>query len=363
MNDYLDLAYQLHAAGQPFALATVVRAEKPTSAKPGARAIITADGRLTGWIGGSCAEPNVVREALRSLQSGEPLLLRLCPPDRLTGQAAPGLREMALTCVSGGTLEIYIEPHLAQPQLVVVSHLPIAGALAALGQALGYAVTVVGLDASPARFPQAGRVVDHLDFSQVELRPQTFIVVASHGNYDEEALAWALSNPAAYVALVASPRRAQAVRDYLRDSGLSEAQLDRLKCPAGLDLGAVTPEEIALSILAETVQLRRQGAAAQPEPGHSSHHAGHEEHAPDHAHHAGHHERPDEPGGHHGAPIHLPLASVSVPATAIDPVCGMEVTIAGARYVSQHAGQAYYFCCAGCQRSFEKDPGKFLAKS
>jgi xanthine dehydrogenase accessory factor len=335
MDNYLEEALALEQAGHPFALATVVRAEKPTSAKAGARALVTADGRLTGWIGGSCAEPAVIREALRSLQAGEPLLLRLCPPDRLTGQTAPGVRELALTCVSGGTLEIFIEPHLAQPQLVVVSHLPIGAALASLGQALGYAVTIVGVDAAPERFPQAGRVVPYLDFAQVDLRPQTFIVVASHGNYDEDALAWALGTPAAYVALVASPRRAEAIRAYLREIGVDEAALARLRCPAGLNFGAVTPEEIALSILAETVQLRRQGAPTPAaEPPH---------HAPDR--------------------IPLPMLQVTVPATAIDPVCGMEVTIEGARHTAQHAGQTYYFCCPGCQRSFEKEPEKYLASS
>jgi YHS domain-containing protein len=295
-------------------------------------------------------------------------------------------------------LEIYIEPHLAQPQLVVVSHLPIAAALATLGQGLGYAVTVVGVDASPERFPQARRVIADLDFAQVDLRAQTFIVVASHGNYDEDALAWALGTPAAYVALVASPRRAEAVRAYLRETGVDEAALTRLKCPAGLDLGAVTPEEIALSILAETVQLRRQGA---PGPAAAEHHhhdhaehgqpSGHEEH---HAHgehgqpsdHEGHHAhdehgQPSDPEGHHAHGEHhpepaaehgeahrhhtpdripLPMARISVPATAIDPVCGMEVNIEGARHTAQHAGQTYYFCCPGCQRSFEKDPQKYL---
>jgi xanthine dehydrogenase accessory factor len=365
MNDLLDLAHDLRAAGQPFALATVVRAEKPTSAKAGARALITADGRLTGWIGGNCAEPAVIRESLRSLQAGEPLLLRLCPPDRLAGQEAPGVRELALTCASGGVLEIYIEPHLAQPQLVVVSHMPIAAALASLGQALGYAVTVVGVDATPERFPQARRVVPDLDFEQVDLRPQTFIVVASHGNYDEDALAWALGAPAAYVALVASPRRAEAVRQYLREIGVDEAALARLKCPAGLDLGAVTPEEIALSILAETVQLRRQGAPvpAAPEP----HHHDHAEHGQpsDHQGHPVPGEQPHPPAAehhHHHAPDRVPLsmAQVTVPATAIDPVCGMEVTLEGARHTAQHAGQTYYFCCPGCQRSFEKEPEKYL---
>jgi len=255
------------------------------------------------------------------LQGGQPVLLRMGPPDRLSGQApAPGVIERAMTCISGGTLDIYLEPHLTQPLLVAISHLPIGEALAALGLGLGYAVTVAGLDATPERFPLAGQVLDSLDFKQIALRPQTYIVVASHGNYDEEALAWALSTPAPYVALVASPKRARAVVEYLRESGVPEAQLARLKFPAGLDIGAVTPEEIALSILAETVQLRRRGPAPIS-------------HAQDAAAEL---DAAVEPAEHeHGAGAHQ-LIAPSV--EAVDPVCGMTVEVASARYTSAYAG-------------------------
>ena len=325
MFDYLDKAHTLQASGQPFALATVVRAERPTSAKAGAKAIIMADGALTGWVGGSCAQPTVIREALKALQDGQPRFLRLTPPEKLgkAAHAQAGIIEVALTCISGGTLEVYIEPYLPQPQLIVIGHLPIAEALATLGKGLNYSVTVLGLDATPSRFPQADLVLDRLDFSQVRLTSQTYVVVATHGNYDEEALEWALDAGAAYVALVASPKRAEAVLQYLRETGVAEARLARLKCPAGLDIGASTPEEIALSILAEIVQLRRRTAEtlAQSE-----------------------------------TPTPAPAQT-----EAIDPVCGMTVEIATARYVAAHAGQTYYFCSAGCRRSFEKEPEKYLA--
>lgn len=323
MFDYLDKARSLQKSGQPFALATVVRAERPTSAKAGAKAIIMADGALTGWVGGSCAQPTVIREALKALQDGQPRFLRLTPPEKLgkAAHAQPGVIEVALTCISGGTLEVYIEPYLPQPQLIVIGHLPITEALATLGKGLNYSVTVLGLDATPNRFPQADLVLDRLDFSQVRLTPQTYVVVATHGNYDEEALEWALDAGAAYVALVASPKRAEAMLQYLRETGVAEARLARLKCPAGLDIGASTPEEIALSILAEIVQLRRR------------------------------------------TPETLAQSETPTPAQteAIDPVCGMTVEMATARYVAAHAGQTYYFCSAGCRRSFEKEPEKYLA--
>jgi len=343
MEDTLEQAHHLRAAGQPFVIAIVVRAERPTSAKPGATAIVTPDGKLTGWVGGSCAQPTVIRESLRVLQDGQPVLLRMGPPDQLSGHAeAPGVIERAMTCISGGTLDIYLEPHLAQPLLVAISHLPIAEALAALGKGLGYAVTVAGLDATPERFPQADQVLNSLEFGQIALRPQSYIVVASHGNYDEEALAWALGTNAPYVALVASPKRARAVVQYLRESGLSEAQLARLKFPAGLDIGAVTPEEIALSILAETVQLRRRHVPAPERPVPAAEPPAAEPAAAGHDHSAGTHR----------------LIAPSV--EAIDPVCGMTVEIASARYTSQYGGQTYYFCAAGCKRSFEKEPGKYV---
>lgn len=323
MFDYLDKARSLQKSGQPFALATVVRAERPTSAKAGAKAIITADGTLAGWVGGSCAQPTVIREALKALDDGQPRFLRLTPPEKLgkDAHAQAGIIEVALTCISGGTLEVYIEPYLPQPQLIVIGHLPIAEALAALGKGLNYSVTVLGLDATPSRFPQADLVLDRLDFSQIRLTTQTYVVVATHGNYDEEALGWALDAGVAYVALVASPKRAEAVLQYLRETGMAEARLVRLKCPAGLDIGASTPEEIALSILAEIVQLRRRtpDISAQPE---------------------------------------IPSQTQT---EAIDLVCSMTVEIATARYVAAHAGQTYYFCSAGCKRSFEKEPEKYLA--
>ncbi len=322
ITDFLAHAAELSRANQPFVLATVVRAEKPTSAKIGAKAIITADGKLTGWVGGSCAQPSVIRESLKGLQDGQPRLLRLCPPEKL-GRANDGVVELALTCISGGTLEVYIEPHLPKPQLVIAGHLPLAEALARLGKSTGYAVTVMGMDVTPDRFPEADAVRDHIDFSPIKITPQTYIIVASHGNYDEEALIAALKTDAPYIALVASKKRAGSVIQYLRDSGVPEERLARLKYPAGLDIGAVTPEEIALSILAEIVQVGRRTslpiASAQE------------------------------------------IAAVSEMTEAKDPVCGMMVEIAGARYTAEHSGQLYYFCCAGCKRSFEKEPQKYLA--
>lgn len=326
-TDLYDEIQNLRNAGRPFALATVIRIEKPTSAKVGSKAIITEEGRLIGWIGGSCAEPTVKRETKKALKDGLPRLIRLSPAEKLGKAPQEGVIEIALTCISGGTLEIYIEPQLAQPHLVVVGHLATAEALVSLGKDLGWRVSLMGLDVTRERFPNADHVFDSLDFSQVAITQNTHIVVASHGNYDEDMLVAALQSNAPYVALIASKTRANAILQYLREANLTDEQIARLKYPAGLDLGAVTPEEIALSILAEIIQRRRQHPVS---------------HSPIR----------ELQSLNSGLPENIPEAK--------DPVCGMLVEIATARFTSEYAGTTYYFCAAGCKRSFDKEPGKYI---
>jgi len=330
-NDFYDKFQALHDDGNPFAVATVIRAEKPTSAKMGAKAIITEDGNLSGWIGGSCAEPTVRREAKKALQDGQPRLIRLCPPENMGKAPQEGVIEIALTCISGGTLEIYIEPQLAQPHLVVVGHLATAEALVSLGKDLGWRISLLGLEVSHERFPDADQVVNELDFSQIKTSRNSYVVVASHGNYDEDMLVAALQSEAPYVALIASKKRSTAILQYLNGSDLTQEQIARLKYPAGLDFGAATPEEIALSILAEIIQSRRQAKEVVQEK----------------------------------SPISNPLTSdlrlsMAQSLEALDPVCGMTVEIASAHFSSEYNGKAYYFCAAGCKRSFDKEPQKYV---
>jgi xanthine dehydrogenase accessory factor len=335
-TDFYDEIHNLRAAGEPFVIATVVRAEKPTSAKPGSKAIITEEGGLSGWIGGSCAEPTVKREAKKALKDGQPRLLRLCPPEKMGQAPQEGVIEIALTCISGGTLEIYIEPQLAQPHLVVIGHLATAEALVRLGKAMGWRVSVMGLDVRSGRFAQADQLLDHLEFSQLSITKHTHIVVASHGNYDEDMLVAALQSQAPYVAFIASKTRSNAVLQYLREASLTEEQIGRLKYPAGLDIGSITPEEIALSILAEIVQRRRQLPLSTLHP-------------------------PVETSASPSSlsSLELPVAIPS-PTEALDPVCGMTVDIATARFTSEYAGSTYYFCAAGCKRSFDQEPQKYI---
>jgi xanthine dehydrogenase accessory factor len=335
-TDFYDEVRKLRHSGDPFAIATVVRAEKPTSAKAGSKAIVTEEGALSGWIGGSCAEPTVKREARKALQDGQPRFVRLCPPEKIGEAPQEGVIEIALTCISGGTLEIYIEPQLAQPHLVVIGHLATAEALVQLGKAMGWRVSVMGLDVGSGRFAQADQLFDQLDLSQLRITKHTHIVVASHGNYDEDMLVAALQSQASYVAFVASKTRSNAVLQYLREASLTEEQIGRLKYPAGLDIGSVTPEEIALSILAEIVQRRRQLPLSTFHPLREASTS------------------PTSPSS-----LELAVATPS-PTEAIDPVCGMTVELGSARLTSEYAGSIYYFCSAGCKRSFDQAPQKYI---
>jgi xanthine dehydrogenase accessory factor len=314
MSDSLiELAYQLTRAGRPFVLATVVWCERPTSAKPGAQAIIQEDEQLTGWIGGSCTQPVVLREAKRLLrEGGEPFLLRLgSPAPDPARQETSEVRAFPMTCASGGALDIYMEPHLPQPRLLLIGDSPIIAALQQLAPVLDFAVSQV----------------DEGGLEQMRSDERTSIVIATHGQYDEQVLERVLAGPAAYVGMVSSPRRAEACRVYLRASGMAEEQIARLKAPAGLDIGARTPEEIATSILAELVQQRRRLAGSTPDE--------------------------DE--------VNPEVASSEMQAgEAIDPVCGMSVEIAGARHTSVYAARIFYFCCPACKREFEREPERFL---
>jgi xanthine dehydrogenase accessory factor len=323
--DLIQRVRQLQETRRPYVTATVIRSEKPTSAKAGAKAIITGDGELTGWIGGSCTEPTIIREAQKALRDGQPRLVRLCPPEKMGSQPQEGVIEVLLACVSGGTLEIFIEPSMSQPDLIVIGHMATAEALARLAKNIDFHVTVVGLGASPDRFPEADRVIDQLDLSSLKIDINTCIVVTSHGNYDEDALVAALQTEAGYCALVASKTRAQTVMQYLRDSEVPEERINLLKYPAGIDIGAISPEEIALSILAEIIMLRRRGGWKMPENT-------------------------------------TQVVTSKEPETAIDPVCGMTVEIATAHFTAKYEGQTYYFCSRGCQHSFENDPIPYLLK-
>lgn len=358
--DLYGRAAELDRDRRPYALATVVAVRRPTSARPGARGLVHPDGTIEGWVGGSCSQPIVVREALRSLADGQPRLLRISRDEPSDSRRGDGIIDYVMTCHSGGTLEIYVEPHLPAPMLWVVGTTPIAGALVELGAALGFATTLLDPVAEPDAFPAAERVVVGADLAGLDPGASPYVVVASQGGWDEEALEAALRREASYVGLVASPTRAAAVRSYLRDQGVPEDRLAALRAPAGLDLGAETAEEVALSILAELVQVRRGRAPFVAAPGPATlvgatlvgaTPAGA---TPGPA--------PAGPSGVTGdaSPGGSPDLGSDGTIVLLDPVCGMTVERERARHLAAHDGIVYAFCSVGCRARFVKDPSAYV---
>jgi xanthine dehydrogenase accessory factor len=315
--DVLQLAADLARKGEPFVMAVVVRREAASSAQVGNASVITEAGECHGWLGGSCIQATVVREALGALKSCAPRLISLSPNPHADGRS--GVTAFPMTCHSGGSVDIYLDPVLPAARLMVFGVSPAAQALARLGKVMGYAVDVVDPDADRDAFPDADRIVGNIEGAGPLTRARLFAVVATLGQRDEEATKEALALEPAYLGVVASRKRFSQIRETLIAGGVASAALDRIANPAGLDIGARAPEEVALSILAEIVQVRRRMAESE-----------------------------------------APAASESAStAQARDPVCGMEVAIPGARHRAEHAGRTYYFCCGGCREKFVTAPDRY----
>ena len=283
-------------------LATVVRTEAPTSARPGDKAVITADGRLRGWIGGSCSEPTVRREALRALAEGTAQLIHIIGGDEVKHSRKGGELMIATTCPSGGSLDIFIEPRLPKPLLIVFGDSPAAASLIGLGELTGFRT----------------RAIAQSDLATLEVAPgEAYAIVATMGHFDEEALEAALSHPDLDVSLIASQRRAAAVRDALARRGLGEQTVGRIRTPAGKVRGS-TQAEIALLALAEVVMARRKRGAK-------------------------------------------PVAVETSPVTFVtDPVCGMTVDPLTSQHRAVFGDVTYWFCSSGCQAEFENTPQRYL---
>jgi xanthine dehydrogenase accessory factor len=357
----LQQAAELARRGETFALATVVWRQGPSSSQQGAQAIVTASGELHGWIGGACAEPVVIREARDVIASGNARLLLLGSPDQfgypaqpddpagsvqggrteLSGPSRPaprsarqpvdqpvphsappaGMTFVPIACQSEGALEVFIEPMLPVPHLVIVGGSPMAGTLAGMARSLGW---------------QADLIAGH-DFTAADASERSLVVVATQGHDDEGVLERALAARPAYLGLVASARRGATVLGYLADRGADARVLARVKVPAGLNLGRTTHEEIAVAVLAELVQLRAAGelTTGQNATGQNA---------------TGQNAAGQRPGGSGAA------------TTATDPICGMTVEVGPASRASTHEGRTYYFCGAGCQHAFAARPAAHVTR-
>ena len=263
--EVMDLVAQMKAAEEAFVLATVVRTVSVTAAKAGAKAIIRSDGTIVaGWIGGGCARGAVLKAAREALADGEPRMVSVQPEDLLAelgvkaGESRQGVRFAANFCPSQGTMDIFIEPVLPHPSLVIFGASPVALSLAAQARPLGYHVTLAAPASDIGGRPDVDMLVE--SFAITGLHPaKRFVVVSTQGKGDEAALRAALAVDAAYYAFVGSRRKMAALREKLVKDGADAAEIDRVKAPAGLDLGAISPEEIAMSILAEITLQRRRG--------------------------------------------------------------------------------------------------------
>ena len=332
----LERASELAREGQAFALATVVWRQGPSSGQLGSRAIITADGEVHGWIGGACAEPVVIREARQVISDGEPRLLLLGTPDQFGETVPEGMTVVPIACQSEGALEVFIEPVQPAPRLVVVGRSPMAQTLADLASALGWRTALL----------------DGREFSTADADEGSMVVVATQGHDDEEAIEQALAARPAYLGLVASQRRGAAVLGYLKDRGVPKNQLDRVKVPAGLNLGRTSHREIAVAILAELVQLRAAGEIPGGTAGAGATGTG--------ATSTGAASTRGARAGQGRRAATAPAAAA--PAEATDPVCGMTVVAGESSYPLEHDGVTYYFCRAGCRRAFEADPAAYVKK-
>jgi len=299
------------AARQPYVSATVVQVERPTSARPGDSAVVHRDGRIDGFVGGVCAESTVRMYALQAMTTGEPLLLRIVPVEGQTPPDGEGMVTVHNPCLSAGALQIFIQPHLPPQRVSVYGSAPIARAVAELSRHIGYEVT-------------ESEEVDS------ELPAETSaVVVASLGRFDEQALLRAIAAGVPYIGLVASPKRGSAV---LAGLGMPPGDLGRIHTPAGLDIGARTPQEIALSILAQIISLQVESRREEQSNG-----AGVGQSSGVEATETGH------------------LAGL---ATAIDPICGMTVAAVDATLHFEDDGVVVWFCSEGCMRAFEQDPAR-----
>lgn len=258
----LELTNDLKTAGTPFALVTVVRCQSPTSAKPGAKAVVRQDGSIHGWIGGGCTQTAVVKASKQAIGDGQSRLIRISPGQ---SEVDSGIIDFGMSCHSGGTLDIFIDPIVKRPTLLVLGVSPLAHALTGLAGRVGFYVVAAFPGASEDMFPDADDVLDALErFDGLDSAPE-FVVVATQGQQDKKCLEAALVTEARYIAFVASQRKWDTLRSHLKERGHDPDRVDAIVAPAGIDIGAATPEEIALSVLAGVVKARRMASEHRAE--------------------------------------------------------------------------------------------------
>ena len=270
--EVMDLVARMKAAEESFVLATVVRTVSVTAAKAGAKAIIRPDGTIVaGWIGGGCARGAVLKAARDALADGEPRMVSVRPENLLAelgvkpGENREGVRFASNMCPSKGTMDVFVEPVLPRPSLIILGGSPVALSLATQARQLGYHVALAAPSADLPEAPDVDTLIDGFALPKLN-EAKRFVVVSTQGKGDEAALRTAVATPAAYRAFVGSRRKMASLRAKMIGEGIAASAIDLVKAPAGLDLGAITPEEIAMSILAEMTVERRRGQRQAGKP-------------------------------------------------------------------------------------------------
>jgi xanthine dehydrogenase accessory factor len=318
-NEFLEQYKELIQEKIPFATAIVVNRVEPSSGKPGDKAIILQDGTIKGWIGGGCTRGIVLKEALLAIQQGKPRLVNISP-DAMAA-TTHGVVSYTMTCQSGGSVSVYIEPMLPRPHILILGKSHIAMALAKLSKVTGYDVTVLSKGLDKDGFPTIDKLIDSDQLDPSLLSPNTYIVVCTQGENDALALLQAVKSGADYVSFVSSYKKANSIYNELRKQGVSFEELEKIKTPAGLKINAKLPEEVAVSILAEIITRLREVKKDS------------------------------------GAESKLNLEEYF-----INPVCNVPILKSTAKHIINYKGKDYFFCCDGCKVAFDLEPEKYALK-
>ena len=317
-NDLIDQISKYMGQGEEFAVAHVIWREAPSSGKPGDKAIILKDGTIIGWIGGGCVKGIAVKEAREAIRENRSRLVRIDPDEGNSEDSSH--KTYRMTCHSGGTMELFIEPITPNPQLIIVGKSNIARALSKLAIATNLRVHVLSNDVHKGMFPGVNNIHDRVDFSKINIDKNTFIVVSTQGEDDEESIRKALETSCNYVGFISSLRKSVKIKEYLLQTELSANRINELKTPVGMDINAKLPEEIAISILAEIVQLFRDPNRI----------------------------------------LDQESDTAINDDTYINPVCRVAVSKKDAKHVLEYGTHTVYFCCDGCKVSFDTEPEKYI---
>jgi len=319
LNEFLKKALSLNAGKEPYATATIVRRKIPSSGKPGDKAIITADGKIHGWIGGGCTRGIVLKESLLSIREGKPRYIQITP--NAINNYSSYSKMYSMTCQSGGEVDIYIEPILPRPHIYIFGVSHIAMALSKISLAMNYTVSCVGESSDQSVFEGVQHFLSHTDFVNHEPSQNNYTIVCTQGEGDAQALYSALANNPRYISFVASRKKANSIFKEVRDKGITFDQLKTVRTPAGIDIKAKLPEEVAISILAEIIQdLRKE-------------------------------KNIDET---------FESLQINNDDYYMNPVCNIPIQKSTAKHVIEYKNEKVYFCCDGCKTSFEKTPEMYI---